>query len=134
MFLGQYSPLFQKGVSRLSLPKKLRQGLSANEVILSQGFDQCIFGYDKVGWEIESAKHLESPISDEKSRQIRRYLFGFAQIIPIDSQGRVVIPQDLKSYAGIDEEVVVVGAGDHFEIWNQKKWEATQKELSNVKF
>ncbi len=134
MFLGQYNPLFQRDVSRLSLPKKLRQGLSANEVILSQGFEQCVFGYDRKGWEVESAKHLESPISDEKSRQIRRYLFGFAQYVPIDSQGRLVIPQDLKDYAHLDEEVVVVGAGDHFEIWSQDLWLKATKELSNVKF
>lgn len=121
MFLGEFQPTFT-GKGRVALPKKMREVLSGGEVVLSKGFEPCIFGYQRSTWETEAQKQMETGVSDANSRNLRRYLFSSASISELDAQGRFVIPEPLLSYAGIHEEVTVIGAGDHFEIWDTNKW------------
>jgi len=129
MFLGQFEPQFSFQSKRLSIPVKIRSGLLRNKVILSKGFDQCIFGYSLVGWDAQSLKHLENPISDVTSRNLRRFIFSASEEVDFDSQGRMVIPKILLEYAQITDSVTVVGAGDHFEIWSTDKWQNKINEI-----
>lgn len=129
MFLGQFEPQFSFQSKRLSIPVKLRSSLKKNKVILSKGFDQCIFGYSLEGWEAQSAKHLENPISDPQSRNLRRFVFSASEEVDFDSQGRMVIPKTLIAYAQITSRVIVIGAGDHFEIWAEEKWKQKINEI-----
>ena len=121
MFLGEYQPNITEG-SRLALPKKLRDQIRGDELILSKGFEKCIFLYDKEDWVTESQKQIDNPISDQKTRDFKRYMYSGASESAIDSQGRVVIPGSLKNYAEIDKKTVVIGAGDHIEIWDISNW------------
>lgn len=121
IFLGEYDhTLDDRG--RITLPKKIRQEIDEREIVLSRGFDSCIFGFDRVRWEQEAAKHLETPITDEKARELRRYLFAAAEKVDMDKLGRILLPAQLKEYAAIIQNVVVVGAGDHFEVWKKEAW------------
>jgi MraZ protein len=121
LFLGEYDhALDDRG--RVTLPRKIRQELGAEELIVSRGFDACIFGFDRESWEREATKQLEAPITDDKARSIRRYMFAGAQKVEVDKLGRILLPALLKEYAGITGEVIVIGAGDHFEIWDIQKW------------
>ena len=121
IFLGEYDhALDERG--RVTLPKKIRKELGDEDVVLSRGFDACIFGFDKESWEKEATKQLESPVTDAKGRAIRRYMFAGAQKIEADKLGRILLPTLLKEYAKIDRNVMVIGAGDHFEIWDKKAW------------
>lgn len=121
LFLGEFDhSLDDRG--RVTLPRKIRQELTRDEVVLSRGFDQCIFGFDRDQWEKESQKHLESNLTDVKGREVRRYLFSSAEQVEIDKLGRLLVPAQLKEYANIGKDIVVVGAGDHFELWNSKTW------------
>ncbi len=123
LFLGEYDhALDDRG--RITLPRKIRQELEGErEIILARGFDTCIFGFDKSSWEREAGKHLETPVTDEKGRSLRRYLFSGAQKADIDKLGRILVPAQLKEYASISRNVAIIGAGDHFEIWDTQKWE-----------
>ena len=123
LFLGEYDhALDDRG--RITLPRKIRQELEGErEIILARGFDTCIFGFDKSSWEREAGKHLETPVTDEKGRSLRRYLFSGAQKADIDKLGRILLPAQLKEYASISRGVAIIGAGDHFEIWDTKRWE-----------
>jgi len=128
LFLGEYShTLDDRG--RITLPRKIRQELDTYEVVVSQGFDQCIFGYDKKQWEDEAGKQLTVSVTDEKARKLRRYMFAAAEKVEVDKLGRIVLPAHLKEYGKIKGEVMVIGAGDHFEIWDTKIWEAYKKSL-----
>lgn len=121
VFLGEFNHnLDDRG--RLSLPKKLRQELASVEVVLTRGFESCIFGYPKEIWLDEAKRQLEIPVIEEKGRTLRRYVFSAAVTAEIDKLGRVLLPLNLKEYAGIKNEVTVIGAGDHFEIWDSQKW------------
>lgn len=121
LFLGEYSHRLTEG-SRLALPRKIRAEISGNEVILAGGFESCIAGFDRKKWEEIAKQQLAVPLYEARGRILRRQMFANAMILTIDSQGRVVLPQSLTSLVGIKEEVTVIGAGDHFEIWDSKKW------------
>jgi MraZ protein len=129
LFLGEFDhSLDDRG--RVTLPRKIRQELNGEEVILSRGFDQCIFGFDREQWEKESQKHLETGLTDQKGREIRRYLFASAEKVEIDKLGRLLLPTHLKEYASVGKDIVVVGAGDHFELWNKQLWQEYTATLS----
>ena len=131
LFLGEYDhALDDRG--RVTLPAKLRQEIDEREVVLAKGFDPCIFGFDKGSWEHEAAKHLETPVTDEKARNLRRYLFAGAQKVEVDNLGRILLPAQLKEYANIVREVVIIGAGDHFEVWDKAKWKRHAAKLTGV--
>jgi len=130
MFLGEYQPNLTDG-SRLALPKKLREQILGDEVVLSRGFEKCIFVYDKQDWLNESLKQIDNPITDSKTRDLRRYMFAGATDSKIDSQGRIVIPTNLQSYATLQKGITVIGAGDHIEIWDTECWNQYFENVQN---
>jgi MraZ protein len=129
MFLGEYQPNITDG-SRIALPKKMREQIQGDQVILARGFEKCVFIYDKSDWEEEAKKQIENPISDAKTRALKRYMFAGASDTVIDGQGRIVLPQNLKDYAGIDKKTAVIGAGDHIEVWDSSAWEEHLAKIS----
>ena len=129
MFLGEYQPNITEG-SRIVLPKKLREQVRGDDLILSKGFEKCIFVYDKEDWVTEAQKQVENPISDAKTRDLKRYMYAGASESAIDSQGRIVLPASLLSYAEINKKTAVVGAGDHVEIWDLDNWNARIGKIS----
>ncbi|MBW6441298.1 division/cell wall cluster transcriptional repressor MraZ [Patescibacteria group bacterium] len=129
MFLGEYQPNITEG-SRIALPKKLREQISGDEIILSKGFEKCIFVYDKEDWVTEAQKQIENPITDSRTRDLKRYMYSGASETTIDSQGRVVIPNNLKEYAQINKKTIVIGAGDHVEIWDLDNWSEHSEKIS----
>jgi MraZ protein len=129
MFLGEYQPTLIESC-RIALPVKIREQIKGKEVVLSRGFEKCLFGYEKSDWELEAQKEIQSPISDSKTRKLKRYLFSGAANVALDSQGRFVIPTALKDYAGLKDKVTVIGAGDHFEIWETNRWQVHLKSIS----
>ena len=129
MFLGEYQPNMTEG-SRIALPKKLRDQIAEDEVIISRGFEKCIFVYAKEDWVLEAEKQVESPITDLKTRDIKRYMYASATETGIDTQGRLVLPNNLKDYAGIDRKTAVIGAGDHIEIWDLDFWQTHLDKIS----
>ena len=121
MFLGEYRTKFT-GKGRVILPHKFRQELKSREVILSRGFENCIWGFDLTDFEAEAKKQLEISATEERARYMRRYLFSGSESVELDAQGRIIIPSALLDFASVKKEVVIIGAGDHFEIWDVKRW------------
>lgn len=136
LFLGEYEPNLTKGY-RLALPKKIRDAVGSDTmVILTRGIDGCITGYSKDFWEKEAAKNLNSSLDDKRSRLLKRYIFSGAFEVEYDSQGRIILPRNLAINAGITlnkSQTILIGAGDHFEIWNKENWlnalKMSEKEL-----
>lgn len=122
MFLGEYLTRFT-GKGRIVLPKKFRENIVSQVVILSRGFEECILGFSLADWEKEAGKQLESSITESKGRNLRRFFFSSSESLDLDIQGRIVIPLHLVEYAKLKEEIVVIGAGDHFEVWDKNRWQ-----------
>lgn len=123
MFLGSFEPnLMDKG--RIALPKKIREELGSSRLILTIGFEMCILGFTEKMWEEVTKTELSRPLfSDKEGRDLRRKMYSEAINIELDSQGRCVIPRSMLDYAKISDQLVVIGTGDHFEIWSKKQWE-----------
>lgn len=125
MFLGEYKhTLDAKG--RLFIPTKLRDGLG-EEFVISKGFDQCIFVYPAEEWEKFTEKLEQLPVASQ--RRIRRAFYAGANECSLDAQGRIVLNQSYREYAGIEKEVVIVGNRSHLEIWSQAAWDAEQSNI-----
>ena len=130
MFLGTFAPnLMDRG--RLALPKKVREELTGGRLILTVGFEKCIFGFTEKIWEEVTKSELSKPLfSDQTARDLRRKMCAEAVNIELDSQGRFIIPPAMMKYAGIDSKIVIIGAGDHFEIWDEKQWAEYRNKLT----
>lgn len=129
MFLGTYQPNLI-GKARIALPKKIRNELAGERIVLTIGFEKCIFGFEEKKWLEVTASDLSRPLSDELGRNLRRKMFSSASVINLDSQGRFVIPEAMMKYAEIADNLTLIGAGDHFEIWNESTWNEYQKKIS----
>lgn len=123
VFLGTYRVNFT-GKGRLILPKSLREQLAGiHLVVLTRGLDGCIWGFAKTDWEKEIKRQLELGVTTKEGRNLRRYIFSQAQEVELDRQGRFVVEGMLLTYAGVRGEAVIIGAGDHFEIWSPPSWQ-----------
>ena len=127
VFFGEYQVSFS-APSRIVLPKKIRELLKGDIFILTKGFDMCLAGYDKEDWEKRARSLLEVSLLEKDNLEKRRFLFSSAVYLEIDDQGRFVIPRSLMQSAVIKDKVVIVGVGDHFEIWDPIRWEKYSKE------
>jgi len=123
MFLGTFEPNMMDS-GRIALPKKIREKLTDEVMVLTIGFEECIFGFSKSEWQEITKQELTRPLfSDKEGRDLRRKMYADAVDVQLDSQGRFIIPKNMMIYAKIDKQVVVIGSGDHFEIWDKKIWE-----------
>ncbi|MBU1119468.1 division/cell wall cluster transcriptional repressor MraZ [Patescibacteria group bacterium] len=126
MFIGEYSySIDSKG--RLAVPKKFRSALLKGAVI-TRGLDSCLFLYTKKEWE-EIARKLSSlPMSQKNTRAFSRLMLAGAMDVSLDKQGRITIPEYLRTYAGIVKSSVIAGLYSRLEIWDEKKWSTYKAE------
>jgi len=132
VFFGEYQINFS-GSGRLLLPKKVRELLKGNTFILTRGFGNCLSGYDKDDWEKRAAELLNPSLLQPTDMENRRYIFSSLVYLEIDEQGRFVVPKNLLEYGQLKDKVVIIGVGDHFEIWEQQVWQKYQKEINRNK-
>lgn len=127
MLIGEYRPTIDaKG--RINFPAKLREALGESFVI-TKGLDNCLFVYRMGEWEKLVEQTASLPIS--KARTIQRFIFAGAVCVEPDKQGRVLIPQPLREYAGLSENVAVVGVSTRAEIWDAERWDKSNAELTS---
>lgn len=124
MFLGRFAHnLDTKG--RLAIPARFRASLE-DGVVLTRGIDRCVTAYPMAVWEELAERIAKLPMTDRSARQFRRMMFAEAANLTLDRQGRVVLPAELKEFAGIDRDVMVVGVHTSFEIWQPERWQDMQ--------
>jgi MraZ protein len=125
MFVGEYHhAIDEKG--RLAIPSKFRQAFKGG-VVVTRGLDHCLFLYTRSEW-IKLAKRLASlPVSQANSRAFARLMLAGAMDGALDKQGRVIVPDYLRKYAGLGKQTVVAGLYDRLEIWDKEKWDEYTK-------
>lgn len=120
MFLGRYSHnVDTKG--RLAIPARFRDALGT-EIVITRGIDRCLSLYPMETWTPLAEKVSTLSISDPDARNFRRMVFAEASYLEVDRQGRILLPSDLRQYAGIEREATVVGVHSYIEIWNPERW------------
>lgn len=121
MFIGEYHHnLDEKG--RLAIPTKFRGDLAKGAVV-TRGLDNCLFLYTLEEWQKLADKLSKLPISKSNTRAFARLMLAGAMDVQIDKQGRVVLPDYLRKYAGLKKKTVVAGLFNRLEIWDEKAWE-----------
>ncbi|MFA0815642.1 MAG: division/cell wall cluster transcriptional repressor MraZ [Anaerofustis sp.] len=122
MLGGEYRhAIDEKG--RVSIPVKFRNDLG-NVFVISKGIgEDCLFVFTLLEWRRLEEKIRKLPLTDKKARRFSRYLVGGATECEVDKQGRAMIPQYLRDYAGLKKEVVLVGLTTRVEIWDAQQWD-----------
>jgi MraZ protein len=127
LFLGTFDyAMDERG--RVPLPPKFRDAFRAG-VVLSQGSpDRCVRVYTADAFEAQASQFLAVPSFRSKGRDLRR-MFSRTWETQLDAQNRVLIPGSLRSFAGLDSKVMVVGAGEWLEVWSPGAYEADMERI-----
>ncbi|MDO5661472.1 MAG: division/cell wall cluster transcriptional repressor MraZ [Brachybacterium sp.] len=121
MFLGTFTPrLDDKG--RLIFPAKFRDQLAAG-LVMTRGQEHCISVYPLREFEQLHDELRKAPVTSRDARDYLRVLLSGAEDVVPDKQGRITIPSHLRSYAGLEKDCTVIGAGNRLEIWSSTAWD-----------
>ena len=126
MFRGATS-LSLDAKSRLAVPTRHREALHlqcAGNLVLTAHPHRCLLLYPQPAWEPIQAKMMALSSFDRQSSALQRLLVGFAEDVVIDGAGRMLISPVLREFAELNKEVMLVGQGSHFELWNMEAWRA----------
>ena len=134
MFIGEYShSIDDKG--RIAIPAKFRERLQRGAVI-TRGLDNCLFIYTFEEWEKLADKLSRLPVSQSHSRAFSRLMLAGAMDVELDKQGRVILPEYLRSYATLRKKAVITGLYNRLEIWDEAAWNKykteTEKQSNDI--
>ena len=131
MFQGAASlNLDTKG--RMAVPARHRDALLAlavGRLVLTAHPHRCLLVYPAPAWEPIRAKILAAPSLETQSAMLRRLLVGFAVETEMDAAGRILVPPELRQYAGLEKQVWLVGQGGNFELWSDAGWKQQQEAI-----
>ena len=128
MLIGEYEhSLDAKG--RLIMPAKLRDDIG-EKFIITKGLDGCLFAFSTTEWEKFEEKLNTLPISNKDARAFSRFFFAGAMECEIDKQGRFLISSNLREFAELTKDVIIVGMNSRVEIWSKEKWSKCDENIS----
>lgn len=124
MFYGEYEhTIDRKG--RIIIPSKFREVFKEHCVekfYVTRGLDKCLFVFTKEEWKVQEDKFKMMSFTRTEARKFNRLFFSGAAELTCDRQGRVLLPQYLKDYAGIRQNIMIVGVSNRIEIWSKDEW------------
>lgn len=128
MLIGEYEhSVDAKG--RLIMPAKLRDEIGY-KFIVTKGLDGCLFVFPLKEWEIFQEKLRALPVSDKNARNFTRFFFAGAIECEIDKQGRFLVSSNLRDFASLDKDVIIIGMNSRLEIWSKEKWQQCDENIS----
>lgn len=127
MFMSEYNHTIDaKG--RLSIPSKFREILG-EEFVVSKGMDGCLFVYANEDWDAFGRELTSLPLINKEARKFARFFLAGAAQVELDKQGRILLPAQLREYAGLEKDVVLVGVGSRIEIWDKTKYDEMGEDM-----
>lgn len=129
MFTGEYRHAVDvKG--RIAVPARFRAQLDGGAVV-ARWLDTCLAIFPMAAWEELATKVGSLPMTDPNARLLQRQLFAGAFETELDRQGRVLVPQGLRAFAGLEDEAMVLGSREHAEIWAPARWDRYSESLND---
>ena len=117
---------------RLAVPSRYRERLvclADGQLILTLNpLDRCLWLYPLSEWELIESKLAQLSDFDRQGRRAKQMMRGYATDCQLDAQGRILVPQELREYANLGKQVVVLGQGNKFEIWDEKAWKSIRED------
>ncbi|MCM8812233.1 MAG: division/cell wall cluster transcriptional repressor MraZ [Candidatus Omnitrophica bacterium] len=125
MFYGEHEhTIDRKG--RLIIPSRFREAMKEHFVehlVVTRGLDKCLFLFPEDEWKAQENRFRSLSFTKQEARQFNRFYFSGAAELSFDKQGRILIPQYLKDYAGIKRDVTLVGVSNRIEVWDKEAWQ-----------
>lgn len=121
-FIGEFN-MNMDSKGRVTLPAKYRE-LLGEGFHITRGYDGCLSVYDRENWVAFRDKLLSYPVTNAAARTVQRMFLAGVEEPTADKQGKILLSQAHRAYAGLVKEVVIIGVGNHIEIWAKEKWEA----------
>ena len=109
---------------RMAMPSKYRDRLVSTcdgQLVVTVDRD-CLLVYPLPDWEVDERKLVKLPSYNPQARRLQRLLMGYATECELDGNGRILLPQPLREFAGLEKRVVLIGQGNRFELWNEDTW------------
>ncbi len=116
---------------RMAMPAKYRdrlQDMCHGQLVITVDRDHCLLVYPLPEWEVIERKLVKLPSFNPQARRLQRLLIGHATEVDLDGAGRILLPPPLRDFAEIDKQVVLIGQGNKFELWNEASWTARREE------
>ena len=130
MFTGEYQHVMdQKG--RVMIPSRFRDELG-ERFILTKGLEECLFVYSFAEWKEVTAKLQQLSFARKDARAFSRLFFAGACEVEVDKQGRILLPANLRAYAGLAKDVCLIGVSSRVELWDKEKWQVYSEETASA--
>lgn len=121
---------------RLAVPTRYRESIaersSGRLIATVDRSDRCLLIYPLPEWEEIELKFRRLPSLNPAVRRLRRLMIGHAADVELDANGRMLIPPNLRDYAGLAKDAVLVGQGNHFELWDEAHWNESRDKWLKV--
>lgn len=128
MLIGQ----FQGKISakyQAAFPKKFREILG-DKIIVTKGFEQSLLVISEANWKSVLEDVEENSVTRESGRQTKRFLLGGAAYVDLDDKGRFILPEYLRTFADLSEDIIFLGQDTYVEIWDKKRWDTYSDKLA----
>ncbi len=126
MLIGEYKHTIDTK-KRVAIPARMRKEIGGRAIV-TRGLNACLFVYPEERWGKLTEKLGALPMGKGDARSFLRLLYAGASETELDQLGRILIPDYLKEYAGLRQQVVIIGVYDRIEIWDPERWEAYKRE------
>jgi MraZ protein len=110
---------------RLAIPTRYRDRIlsrSNGELVVTVDRDYCLLIYPYPDWEEIERKLIRLPTMNKQARRLQRLMVGYATEMELDGNGRILISKELREFANLDRQAILLGQGKKFELWNDKSW------------
>lgn len=129
MLIGEYKHILDSK-KRVAIPAKFRKELG-RKIIITHGLDNCLWIYPTKSWEKVAEKLSGLSLGQADTRSFNRFMLAGAVEAEIDSIGRILIPDFLKEFAGLDTDVIMAGVYSRVELWNEKRWNENKRKVAD---
>lgn len=130
MLIGQHDGKISEKY-QAALPKKFRDELG-EKLIITKGFENCLIVVSEENWKTLMEGTEGKPFTSKNTRELQRFLLGNATYIELDTKGRFVIPEFLRIFAGLKNDLIFAGIQRFVEIWDKEAWEKHQEQLAGT--
>lgn len=130
MIIGQHAGKIDEK-SRIAFPRKFRSILN-DRLLITRGFERSLIIVSEKSWQSLLQGTENKPFTQSSVRQIQRFLLGGATLLELDVKGRFILPDYLKQFAGITNDVIFLGLASYVELWDKEKWEAYSETMNKT--
>lgn len=126
MFRGA-SKITLDAKGRMAMPTRYRDRLSDRSdgrLVVTVDRDYCLLIYPYPDWEEVERKLMRLPSLNARARKLQRLMVGYATELDLDGHGRILLPRELREFAGLDRQAILIGQGNKFELWDEDSWSA----------